>query len=247
MSAVTLSGVVSPELDAADRLAAAPAPTDPKKHVGVRGEAWDLIDEVVEIPMIGQGASLNVAVAEFLAVYRTRSGDQLECHTVARAHDAEVAMVDRGQGAQRQALSHGDHAGVDQSEVEIGVADNQLGAAGPVLRHEIDQRQIAGGDRAHESRFGRRTQPRTDHPGGFGGYRSREQQLLAMTIGEQIGRSLVPAIISIGRSDEHAGVDNDAASRTHPPAERRCSASFSGSSAPSVGRSTTSGLSATKM
>lgn len=33
-------------------------------------EAWPLIDEVVEIPMVGRGASLNVAVAGSLVLYR---------------------------------------------------------------------------------------------------------------------------------------------------------------------------------
>ena len=37
---------------------------------GVPEEVWDLIDEVVEIPMIGEGASLNVAVAGSLALYK---------------------------------------------------------------------------------------------------------------------------------------------------------------------------------
>ena len=40
------------------------------EHAGVPAEAWDLIDEVVEIPMVGQGASLNVAVAGSLVLYR---------------------------------------------------------------------------------------------------------------------------------------------------------------------------------
>jgi tRNA (guanosine-2'-O-)-methyltransferase len=40
------------------------------EHHGVPDEAWDLIDEVVEIPMIGRGASLNVAVAGSLVLYR---------------------------------------------------------------------------------------------------------------------------------------------------------------------------------
>jgi tRNA G18 (ribose-2'-O)-methylase SpoU len=40
------------------------------EHHGVPEEAWELIDEVVEIPMIGQGASLNVAVAGSLVLYR---------------------------------------------------------------------------------------------------------------------------------------------------------------------------------
>jgi tRNA (guanosine-2'-O-)-methyltransferase len=36
---------------------------------GVPGEAWDLIDEVVEVPMIGQGTSLGVVVAASLVTY----------------------------------------------------------------------------------------------------------------------------------------------------------------------------------
>ncbi|MFW0791982.1 TrmH family RNA methyltransferase [Gordonia sp. CPCC 205333] len=37
---------------------------------GIPGEALDLLDEVVEIPMIGRGASLNVAVAGSLVGYK---------------------------------------------------------------------------------------------------------------------------------------------------------------------------------
>ncbi len=40
------------------------------EHDGVPEEAWPLIDEVVEIPMVGRGASLNVAVAGSLVLYR---------------------------------------------------------------------------------------------------------------------------------------------------------------------------------
>jgi tRNA (guanosine-2'-O-)-methyltransferase len=40
------------------------------EHGGVPLDVWDLIDEVVEIPMFGRGASLNVAVAGSLVLYR---------------------------------------------------------------------------------------------------------------------------------------------------------------------------------
>jgi tRNA G18 (ribose-2'-O)-methylase SpoU len=40
------------------------------EHHGVPNEVWPLIDEVVEIPMVGRGASLNVAVAGSLVLYR---------------------------------------------------------------------------------------------------------------------------------------------------------------------------------
>jgi tRNA G18 (ribose-2'-O)-methylase SpoU len=37
---------------------------------GIPDEAWPLIDEIIEIPMVGKGASLNVAVAGSLVLYR---------------------------------------------------------------------------------------------------------------------------------------------------------------------------------
>jgi tRNA (guanosine-2'-O-)-methyltransferase len=40
------------------------------EHHGVPHEAWPLLDDVVEIPMVGRGASLNVAVAGSLVLYR---------------------------------------------------------------------------------------------------------------------------------------------------------------------------------
>jgi tRNA (guanosine-2'-O-)-methyltransferase len=40
------------------------------EHRGVPDEVWPLLDEVVEIPMVGRGASLNVAVAGSLVLYR---------------------------------------------------------------------------------------------------------------------------------------------------------------------------------
>jgi tRNA (guanosine-2'-O-)-methyltransferase len=40
------------------------------EHFGLPEEAWPLLDDVIEIPMIGRGASLNVAVAGSLVLYR---------------------------------------------------------------------------------------------------------------------------------------------------------------------------------
>ena len=40
------------------------------EHGGVPEEAWELLDQVVEIPMVGTGSSLNVAVAGSLVLYR---------------------------------------------------------------------------------------------------------------------------------------------------------------------------------
>jgi tRNA (guanosine-2'-O-)-methyltransferase len=40
------------------------------EHDGIPEAVWPLLDEVVEIPMVGQGASLNVAVAGSLVLYR---------------------------------------------------------------------------------------------------------------------------------------------------------------------------------
>ena len=40
------------------------------EQTGIPPEALDLLDVAVEIPMIGSGASLNVAVARSLVLYR---------------------------------------------------------------------------------------------------------------------------------------------------------------------------------
>ena len=40
------------------------------EQAGIPPKALDLLDEVVEIPMVGSGASLNVAVAGSLVLYR---------------------------------------------------------------------------------------------------------------------------------------------------------------------------------
>jgi tRNA G18 (ribose-2'-O)-methylase SpoU len=40
------------------------------EHDGVPDEVWPLLDEVIEIPMVGRGFSLNVAVSGSLVLYR---------------------------------------------------------------------------------------------------------------------------------------------------------------------------------
>lgn len=40
------------------------------EHSGVPEDVWPLLDDVVSIPMVGRGASLNVAVAGSLVLYR---------------------------------------------------------------------------------------------------------------------------------------------------------------------------------
>ena len=40
------------------------------EHSGIPEDALDLIDSFVEIPMVGTGTSLNVAVAGSLVLYR---------------------------------------------------------------------------------------------------------------------------------------------------------------------------------
>lgn len=40
------------------------------EHHGIPDDVWDLLDEVVEIPMVGRGSSLNVAVAGSLVLYK---------------------------------------------------------------------------------------------------------------------------------------------------------------------------------
>jgi tRNA (guanosine-2'-O-)-methyltransferase len=62
--------------DEAIRLADVPAARQPTiavlghEQTGIPPEALDLLDAAVEIPMVGTGASLNVAVAGSLVLYR---------------------------------------------------------------------------------------------------------------------------------------------------------------------------------
>ncbi len=41
------------------------------ERAGIPPEALDLLDDVVEIPMVGTGTTLNVAVAGSLVLYKT--------------------------------------------------------------------------------------------------------------------------------------------------------------------------------
>lgn len=40
------------------------------EHAGIPDDVWDLLDDVIEIPMLGTGSSLNVAVAGSLVLYK---------------------------------------------------------------------------------------------------------------------------------------------------------------------------------
>lgn len=40
------------------------------EHWGLPDEAWDHLDRVIEIPMVGSGASLNLATAGSLVLYK---------------------------------------------------------------------------------------------------------------------------------------------------------------------------------
>lgn len=71
----------------------------------------------------------NHPLVRVTSLPRWWSGNQLEGHAVTRAHHAEVAAVDRGDGAERQAFSHSDDARVDQAQVEIGVRSDQIKSA----------------------------------------------------------------------------------------------------------------------
>lgn len=46
------------------------------EHNGIPDDAWPLLDQVVEIPMVVAGASSNVAVAGSLVLYRCRRGQR---------------------------------------------------------------------------------------------------------------------------------------------------------------------------
>lgn len=53
------------------------------------------------------------------------------------SHSAEVAVVERRDGAQPESLGYGDEAGVDPTEREVGVFLGQLSDAPTVLDVEL--------------------------------------------------------------------------------------------------------------
>ena len=59
---------------------------------------------------------------------------------------SEVPPVERGKRRNLQALGHSHHAGVDQSEAEIGVLLDQLDAASAAVDVQVDYPPLASGD-----------------------------------------------------------------------------------------------------
>jgi hypothetical protein len=83
---------------------------------------------------------------------------------VARAHNAEVAVVERRDRCEAQALGHDNETGVDATEMLICVLLGQRGDPLPVASCERLNFDLTVGDRAVESCFGVRPELAVQEP-----------------------------------------------------------------------------------
>ena len=76
----------------------------------------------------------------------TRFRDEREGVSVARTHDAEVAIVQRREDGDPPEFGDRNDAGVDQAQAQVGVALDQVDAALVVGNAEVDHVQGASGN-----------------------------------------------------------------------------------------------------
>jgi hypothetical protein len=95
--------------------------------------------------------------ASLPAVRKTLSASgrkQLQRVHVTRAHDGEVAMIERGQFGLAQALDHGEHGGIDKADAQVGVCAHKLSDAHIVLRAQGQNIELASIDGLEQRREG---------------------------------------------------------------------------------------------
>lgn len=92
-----------------------------------------------------------------------------------------MTEVERRHLREAKPLGHGDDAGVDTAEPEIGVGVDKLGDALPVGRRDLLDRDVAVHDGAIEAGLGRRPELSIDQPTGFH-YQRRRDERSGMTL-----------------------------------------------------------------
>ena len=68
--------------------------------------------------------------------------------------DPGNAAVDRGDLGKAEALGDGHDRGIDRSQRQVGVAEDEFGGASPVPGFQIDDGQVTVGQRCEECRLG---------------------------------------------------------------------------------------------
>lgn|GEM_PF-2814602 len=123
----------------------------------------------------------------------------------------EVAVVERGDLGDVQALGDGNHGGVGGAEGKVAVDVDEIGGAGVVVESLVDDGERSSDDGPQECRFDARSTGTTQQVSDFCDHRCRHEDLASgeMQRGEQIGARAVVVVVAVGGGHERPGVTDD--------------------------------------
>lgn len=125
-----------------------------------------------------------------------------------RSHDAKVTVVDRGNGVDVEPFGHGDDCCVDEPEIEIRVAIDELRAALVVSgAHGLDAR-IVTTQTSEERCLGGGSDSAAEKPADLDNHGGGHDNGPIVVV-EPIETGLMVGIVTIHDSDEGAGIDDD--------------------------------------
>jgi tRNA G18 (ribose-2'-O)-methylase SpoU len=120
------------------------------EHHGVPDEAWPLLDEVVEIPMVGRGASLNVAVAGSLVLYRLARVGLTGRARVVRECRRRSAWSSRPPTAAGRTAAFGP-IGAGGAEQHVGQVELRLAAGVAAAELAVGEHDLPNRERGHRA------------------------------------------------------------------------------------------------
>lgn len=141
-----------------------------------------------------------------------------------RAHDAEVATVERGDALGSEPLRHGDGAGVGAAETQIAVPVDELADAAPVGNRERLDNDHAVDDRRVQGDLAVGPDLTIDEVGRVGDDETSGDER-AVVVLEQGPAGCVIGVVAVGSGHQHAGVDDEHAQERPKPSASISSAS----------------------
>ncbi len=150
------------------------------------------------------------------------SREEREDVDVPRSDHAEMPSVDRRDLGEAEAFGDGHDGGVDGTQRQVGVAEDEFGGPAPVPGFETDDGQVAVAQRSEECRYGSCACFSREQVAGFGddGRRQSEDVTTQVGGGEQVHAGAMVAITSQDGCDDWASVDQDHAGRRPRPSAR---------------------------
>ena len=124
------------------------------------------------------------------------------------AHDTEVAVVDGGDGVDAKSFSDSDDRRIDEAEIEIGVAVDELGSSLIVRRGEVIDAGVTAGEPGEERGFGGGSDPTVEQPAHLDDHGGGNDDRAAVMI-EPVIAGLVVGVVAVSDRDEGARVDDD--------------------------------------